>query len=191
MCTFNTPLIGACLRAHTHTHTHTHTHYRYSRALGCSATPVYGSSTVGNAFVDFTTTTPWPCGVDISRVIVRHGSLIDAIQIIYKTYDGDTIVKDQHGGNGGVVSSFDVDLDSGERIIAVAGATSTQYVIQLTFVTRKPSGEILIYGPYGTTTVVVNTFLVMGKINSIFGRNDHYLSAIGFYYEEEGAHDPV
>ena len=138
--------------------------------------------------MDFASSNPWPCGVDITQIVIHHGCAIDSIQVTYKTYDGKTIVRPKHGGDGG--GETVIVLDDGERIITVAGTLQSFRVQQLTFVTQKNSGEIQIYGPYGgcSNQCGIGTFLMHGKINSIFGRAGVYVSAIGFYFEEEGVH---
>ena len=139
--------------------------------------------------MDFTSSNPWPCGVDIAHINLRHGGGLDSIQVTYKTYDGKTIVGPKHGGDGGGETVIAFDLENNERIVTVAGTVKQFTVQQITFVTQKDSGELQIYGPYGgrcsgqCDTVM---FLVHGKINSIFGRADAYVRAIGFYFEEDG-----
>lgn len=156
--------------------------------MGCKKTPYYGSSTEGSAFVDFYSVSPWPCGVDITQILIRHGARIDAIQVIYRSYDGTIIGRGRHGGSTGGLST--ITLGDGEHIVAVAGVINTRYVYQLTFVSRTASGETRIHGPYGHTSGATSSFLVFGKINSIFGRSGSYLNTIGFYYEADGAHNP-
>ena len=163
----------------------------------------YGS-TVGPAFSDFTTTQPWPCGVDITEIRVRHGSLIDALQMTYRTIDQQVIYRPWRGGPGGRESI--IALSPGERITGVIGTICTQdhqfpgtSVRQLIFLAQKVDGQKVVYGPYGDESrkafpSACRAFAVNGKINSIFGRVTDYvrpantltgLGAIGFYYEDE------
>ena len=167
-----------------------------TRALGCAATGVaYGSNT-GAAFTDFTTTNPWPCGVDVVEIRIRAGSLIDAIQMRYKTVDNTYIQGARRGGGGG--AEHVINLQPGERITGVSGVICTRtdaygvYVSQLAFFSERINGQKLIYGPYaGASTHACRMFAVNGKINSIFGRvrddvvSITALTAIGFYYEDE------
>ena len=169
--------------------------------MGCAQTRVaYGSNT-GAAFSDFNTTNPWPCGVDITELRIRHGHLIDSIQLTYKTVDQFIIIGPQRGGQGGR-ESF-VRLDQGERITGVSGTVCTQTrdfpgtgVRQLIFFSRKADGQRVLYGPYGKVSqpqfpAACRMFAVNGKINSIYGRVVAFrhdvtgLGAIGFYYEDE------
>ena len=135
--------------------------------------------------MDILSSNPGPCGVDITYMILRHGGVIDSIQVIYKTYDGNAIIGPKHGGDGGIQSV--IALDDDERIITVAGTVTTEYVQQLTFVTEKSSGEIQIYGPYGGSSSYLycgtGMFIVHGNIKSMYGRAGTYMHAIGFYYK--------
>ena len=172
-----------------------------NRALGCAKTSVAYGSNVGTAFSEFTTN-PWPCGVDITQITIRHGTVIDAVQIVYKTVDQHYITGARNGGGGGSVSV--IRLEPGERITGVAGMVCNNtagrvatLVHQLTFSSQKQDGQRAVYGPYGTPSPrswrpSCRVFTVNGKINSIFGRlytqppsGFTSLGAIGFYYEDE------
>ena len=181
------------------------------RALGCVSTAVaYGSST-GTAFadftsaIDFTSTSQWPCGVDIVQIKLRVGGLIDAIQLRYRTVDGVYIQGPWRGGAGGAL--YTITLETGERITGVSGVVCTgvtigTYISQLTFFSEKSDGQRRVYGPYagssyGNYQGPCRMFSVNAKINSIFGRvRDHIyeshtyndltaITAIGFFYEDE------
>ena len=172
----------------------------HCRALGCGVTVAYGMPN-GTAFSDFTGSNPWPCGVDIRSIRIRHGRIIDAIQVTYKSYDQNIIHKPRRGGLGGTESL--IYLTNGERITGVTGTICNEpylrlngpHVRQLVFFSEKADGQKMVYGPYGyvTSTSTPNAcrvFAVNGKITSIFGREARNLSftvlgAIGFYYEDE------
>ena len=139
--------------------------------------------------------------MDIRSIRIRHGSLIDAIQVTYKSYDQNIIHKPRRGGLGGTESL--IHLTNGERITGVTGTICNEprlrlngpHVRQLVFFSEKADGQKVVYGPYGlaTYTLYPNTcrvFAVNGKLTSIFGREARHLSftalgAIGFYYEDE------
>ena len=164
----------------------------------------YGSTT-GTAFVDFTGShgTSWPCGVDITRIKIWYGILIDAIQLRYRTYSGTTIDGRKRGGRGGRLTT--ITLQTGERITGVAGMKCVKrsgyyrgtFIRQLMFFSERRDGQKLVYGPYGYGTnrqMECLTFAVYGKITSIYGRVTGLrvgsetvaaLGAIGFYYEDE------
>ena len=166
--------------------------------MGCADTGVAYGSTRGTAFADFTGTNPWPCGVDITDMRIRRGTIIDAIQVTYKTVDGRIISGERRGGSGG--SEELIRLEEGERITGATGTVCNSYitgrfVTQLAFFAEKQDGQKVVYGPYGTgysSDRSCKIFAINGKINSIFGRiltpsggSFTGLGAIGFYYEDE------
>jgi hypothetical protein len=164
------------------------------RALGCSNTGVAYGSTTGTAFADFTGTNPWPCGVDIREVRIWTGTLVDAIQVTYRTFDNTVMLKPRRGGGGG--RERVLRLQEGERITGATGMTCThrnnKYIIQLVFLSEKEDGQKAVYGPYGvghSSYTNCTLFAVNGKINSIFGKvvttGFPALGAIGFYFEDE------
>ena len=129
--------------------------------------------------------------MDITEIRIRSGSIIDAIQVTYKTVDGSIILKPQRGGEGGREQV--IRLEDGERITGATGTTCTVRdridVVQLVFLSEKEDGQKVAYGPYGNSAQTLQNcrlFAVNGKINSIFGKvaNNH-LGAIGFYFEDE------
>ena len=164
----------------------------------------YGSTT-GTAFVDFTGAhgISWPCGVDITRIKIWHGLLIDAIQLRYQTYSGTTIYGTKRGGQGGRLVT--VTLQTGERITGVAGMKCVRrsgnfrgtFIRQLMFFSERRDGQKLVHGPYGygaNLQMECFNFAVYEKITSIYGRVTQLpvgseilaaLGAIGFYYEDE------
>ena len=62
-------------------------------------------------------------GLKISRVSIRSGSRVDAIQITYKRADGRTIVRPRRGGSGGRERS--IYLADDEYIVSVSGVAPT------------------------------------------------------------------
>jgi Jacalin-like lectin domain len=78
----------------------------------------------------------------IVQVRVRHGKLIDAIQVIWKDIVSNKIVEGKvYGGGGGQWDDFNVDADQGEYLISMSGkAGKTVDAIGLTTNTgRKAS----------------------------------------------------
>ena len=174
---------------------HIHTLCSIKSACPCYTTQLWGG-TKGSAFSDLPT--DQPCIGDITKIRIRHGDAIDAIQITYKLYNGKTLTAPKHGWDGG--EPEEIVLEEGEKIIGVYGfndsfvRTGDPYihniVRQLTFVSLKKTNLPAIYGPYGLvqTKNQVNdglghTFVIMGYIDSIFGRSGEYIDAIGFNYE--------
>lgn len=78
----------------------------------------------------------------ITRIRVRHGGLVDSLQLTWERHDGQIVEGPRRGGEGGQLTT--IDLAPGERLIKVTGR-SGGYVDQLTFYTS--TGRI--YGPYG------------------------------------------
>lgn len=153
------------------------------RAIVCKSTRMYGRN--GATFADFGTNR---CGVDIKQITIRHGSIIDAVQVIYKSETKNQILKPRRGGRGGRVSK--IVLQNGERITGAIGMACRNYITQLIFFSEGEDGQRKVYGPYGAASQSnCKVFAVNGKINSIFGklpkRGFPGLGAIGFYYEDE------
>lgn len=144
---------------------------------------MYGSN--GATFVDFGT---GYCGVDIRQIRIRHGYLIDAIQVTYKSETRRRIPKPRRGGRGGRLSV--ITLRGDERITGAMGMICPHYVTQLVFFSENGDGQRKVYGPYGVGSGRhCKVFAVNGKVNSIFGKLPKKgfpaLSAIGFFYEDE------
>ena len=137
---------------------------------GChfSAGPYGGSD--GNAFNEL----PNNCGASVSQILIRSGSVIDAIQLTYRYSDGTYHTGGYYGGTGGGSYTDKVDLTGGEEIIGILGRSAV-LVDQLGFVTNK--GRI--FGPYGETggsDFKVQSCIIRG----IFGRSAALLDSIGF-----------
>jgi hypothetical protein len=88
-------------------------------------------------------------GRPITRMIVRAGEIVDAIQ----TFIADTELP-QHGGDGG--GPHPIDLEPGDVLTEISGYTGTwherSYVVQITLQTRD--GRT--YGPFGEMTGVAD-----------------------------------
>lgn len=133
-----------------------------------------------------------PRGVKPSRITVRHGDVVDAIQVDYTDLPGDRI-----GGSGGIPSV--VELASDEKILEISGSYG-QYVAlaQALGITVDPEimyiGSLTIrtnkhtHGPFGSNVGMKNStpFSLSVKsgtdeyINGIFGKtNDSWIGALG------------
>ena len=118
---------------------------------------------------------PNNCGAVVSKIVIRSGSRIDAIQVTYRLSNGQDSTETLHGGRGGGENKINIDIDGGERLIGVFGRSGGA-VDMLGFVTNK--GRI--FGPYGGCgggPFTVNSCLVRG----IFGRSGSAIDSIGFH----------
>jgi hypothetical protein len=109
----------------------------------------------------------------LRKIVIRHGSWIDAIQGIWSV-EGVEISGPQHGGNGGGPST--IQLQEDELIVAIKGRAGT-YVDSLTFVTNH--GRT--FGPYGGNGG--NPFpdiTAPEGILGFYGRAGSYLDKVGF-----------
>lgn len=89
-----------------------------------------------------------PQGARITKVVVRHGDVVDAIQASY----GNTNMP-RHGGGGGNAST--INLDNDEYLVAVSGVSGDyfgrRHIVTLYLISNKRT-----YGPYGTGSYSTN-----------------------------------
>ncbi len=57
----------------------------------------------------------------VTSVHVRHGKLVDSLQVIFKDNANHVVESPQHGGDGGGLDVFDIDADAGEYLVAIDG----------------------------------------------------------------------
>lgn len=120
-----------------------------------SLAPVNKSALFGN--VSFANATHFvddpdgifPPAVKISKIYIRHGYLINAIQVEYQLFRGGTRKGPLNGGNGGSLTVLNFAPD--ERIICVKGKIrSLSHTLgQLTFLTMNKKNDTIVYGPFG------------------------------------------
>ena len=109
---------------------------------------------------------------DVAAIVIRSGSLIDSIKLVYRNPDGSINVGDQHGGNGGGQTIH--NLAVGEFVFAIHGRTGG-VVDSLSFTTNH--GRVL--GPHGGNGG--GSFSVGNcRLRGIYGRSGSLLDAIGF-----------
>ena len=135
----------------------------------CTNSPAYGGGGGTSFYEKFDN-----CNAVIKRVTIRHGRVVDAIQITYQLSNGNEVQGGYFGGYGGDQDIFSIEVDSGERIIAILGR-SGGVVDQLTFITNQGRS----YGPYGWNggqRFRVESCVVRG----IYGRSGGLLDNIGF-----------
>ena len=118
---------------------------------------------------------PGNCRATIKRVRIRSGTLVDSIQITYRLRNGKYYTDAHHGGTGGGLHTFNVNVGKGERITGVFGRSGKE-LDQLGFITNW--GRI--FGPYGGNGggyFNVNRCNVRG----VFGRSGSRIDGIGFF----------
>jgi len=115
------------------------------------------------------------CEATVISGRVRHGKYIDGIQLTYQYANGQHHTGGSYGGTGGSESTFDIDVDGGERITTILGR-SGRYVDRLQFITN--TGRVI--GPFGGSGGSAFTASDC-ELHGIFGRSGRYLDAIGFY----------
>ena len=86
--------------------------------------------------------------MDISEIKVFSGTVVDAIQVTYKSLDGVVIPKPRRGGGGG--GQTVISLEDGERITGATGMFcdfgSYKFLLQLVFFSEKADGQKLVHG---------------------------------------------
>ena len=125
----------------------------------------------GGAFIEL----PDNCHAFVSKIYIRSGHVIDAIQLTYQYSDGSQHTSNYHGGRGGSSTKIILDVSGGERVIGVFGRSGA-HVDRLTFITNK--GRV--FGPYGRpggSPFTVNSCNIKG----IHGRAGEKMDSIGFY----------
>ncbi len=143
-------------------------------AVECIDRGSYGGGG-GGAFNDFTSNTGSDCGTRVSKITIRSGRRVDAIQLTYRLSNGNTVTGPKHGGNGGGQTVYNIDIAGGEEIVYVGGRSGSR-VDRLEFVTNK--GRIL--GPHGGGGG--GAFAQSQcKLRGIYGRSGNEVDRIGFY----------
>ena len=157
------------------------------RPCACSTTVGAYGGREGTAFVDVTTNS---CDVDITDIWIRHGNIIDAIQVRYNFSDGHLETMPRRGG--GIDTVVHITVPQGGKIIGIFGgitplATYGTVLTQLRILIFDSDDTLQIYGPYGSYVHQgSSTFAVYGDIKSIFGYHRQYLDGLGVYYEPWG-----
>lgn len=154
-------------------------------SIGYTATAGGGG---GTAFSD--TLSMFPAGSRVRKIKVWHGTVIDRLQIVYETPEGDLVDGPSHGGPGGTLSI--VTLDPDEYITGITG-TYANYpgvgtvIWSLAFITNKrttttfgltgTAGSYSFEVPAGTATESHMCVGFTGRANS-----SRYVDAIGLAY---------
>lgn len=111
----------------------------------------------------------------ISRVFIRHGKYVDAVQVEWELMDGKKVWSKRGGGTGGKGTM--INLASDEYIITVKGKAG-RFVNSLQFVTNK--GKT--YGRYGSTGGAAFNITIQSGIKGFFGKSGWYLDKVGVIY---------
>ena len=157
------------------------------RPCACSTTIGAYGGRQGSVFVDIPTN---PCNVKITDIWIRHGGIVDAIQIKYNFSDSHQETRALRGGEGGGLTHISIPHDG--KVIGLFGGiyNSEGYglcVTHLRILVLDGNYELQIYGPFGSGINHPSTFAVYGDIKSIFGYHGAYLNGIGVFYEPWGA----
>jgi len=142
------------------------------RAQQPGATELYGGLG-GSPFADLNP----PDASRIVEVRIRSGEMVDSVQVVYGLINGRTVLGPQHGGSGGGLNSFRLDID--EHIIGLAGRYGRN-LDSLRIITNKRTSQT--FGGRGGTSDfridVPSGYLVIG----FAGRSGVYVDAIGLTY---------
>ncbi len=135
-------------------------------ATGTHRTPQVGGGG-GQPFADDLT------GVKrLTKLTIRHGAYVDAIQCTWQMNDGSSHTGAQHGGAGGRQDVITFAAD--EYIVGVSGRAGA-YVDQLVIKTNKRT-----YGPYGGNGgKPFDLGPLAAHTTGFFGRSGRYLDALG------------
>ena len=118
--------------------------------------------------------------LEISKVIVWYGQLVDAIQVIYRdrTTGNEVLQGRKHGGSEGRPYPF--ELKRGEYIVGVTGRHG-EMIDSIQFVTNTGTRSIVMGGSGGDTEFYYYTPSGI-EIIGFRGRSGQYIDAIGVYF---------
>jgi Jacalin-like lectin domain/Phosphatidylinositol-specific phospholipase C, X domain len=123
----------------------------------------------GSEFTD----TP-PQGSRLSRIVLRSGSVIDALQLEWTRADGRVVHGIKHGGEGG--SEHVITLAANEKVTRIDGRSGAM-VDSLTFHTN--TGKT--YGPFGGNGGGSFSEAMPNGFTCCYGRSGSRIDAIGFF----------
>ncbi|CAL1706522.1 unnamed protein product [Somion occarium] len=153
-------------------------------------TSTFGVTTGGTAFNDLNVIGGVQNVNRISRIVIRHGEIVDAITTTYQRSRGLSPITRSNGGTGGNLAT--VDLSATESVITITGtfrSVSAQYgpssVQNLNFVILNSStGAVRVAGPFapasgGTPFRVYGTLVAFA--GTISTRGTRFIQALSFF----------
>ena len=149
-------------------------HVYRTKRYTCSFTTLYGGS--GGGYFDD------GCPHGIRRIDIHYqGHTIRAIRLRYINQQGSEYDSASHGHQVG--THYQVNLSSGEEIVAMVGRYTSSRIQQLAFLTQHPTNRYIrhTFGPYGNaqgSLFIENR----GNIVAVYGRKGYDLDAVGFKY---------
>ena len=118
---------------------------------------------------------PDHCNAIVSKIFIRSGHGLDAIQLTYRYSNGNHYTSGYHGGTGGGAHHITINVSRGERVIGIFGRSGFE-VDNLGFITNW--GRV--FGPYGGCgggQFTVNSC----KVKGIHGRSGMRIDSLGFF----------
>ena len=125
----------------------------------------------------------FPPAVKMSKLYINHGITLNSLQVEYQLLDGSRLLGKKYSG---ALDSYGnltiIDIGDREQIIGVECKMETyyNYIDQITFISRKGNGHVVIYGPFGR--LGKKSFSVHGSIVGFFGEASNIINGIGVYY---------
>jgi hypothetical protein len=126
----------------------------------------------GDAFVD----NHLPKGAHVLGVKVRHGAVVDAVELLYKTAEGKVEGLGHHGGNGGSESTF--LLNKGEYINGITGTTDGTHIVSIVIVTNQRKSDK--FGGAPNEGKDKFSYVTQGdEVVGFYGRADSFVVQLG------------
>lgn len=141
----------------------------------CVKSPSYGS-TSGFYYED---NEGFPCDANIIGINIRHGDIVNGIQMLYLTSTNELILGKWGGENVDKGELTVIKLGYGEMLRGITGVACTNlfgtYIIDLAFIAETADRDSTVYGPYGRPDTgneksSCGLFVIAGNIKSVFGR---------------------
>ena len=148
------------------------------------ASPLFGSSQLGEPFDDVASTATQPI-VGLHSLSIAYGPYVFGIQASYLLQNGEEFSGVVHGTIDKSTSRnlMVVQFRRGEHIQRISGAVKQTYgfITMLKLYTTTSKGEVKVYGPFGTAGSCDTPFNFTGAVIGLFGRSYKYLNALGVY----------
>ena len=115
--------------------------------------------------------------VGIHSISLTYATKINSIAATYILSGGLITSGPVHGTPHG--EKVEITLDLAEHIWKIEGDSNERYISQLTFKTRAPGREDVVYGPYGKSGPYA--FILEGHAIAFHGHASHYINKLGVY----------